>query len=389
MANQVKRLAVFGSTGSIGRQTLDVVRAFPQKLEVLALAAGSNVELLAQQIQEFNPLWVWAESEAGREALSRGIAGSLPNGWELLSAMEMACLPPIDLAVVATAGRGGLSPTLAALGAGKDIALANKEVLVMAGEAVMALAKAGNVTLRPVDSEHSAIWQCLQGEASSIERIILTASGGAFRDLPQEALPQVTPEQALQHPTWQMGRKITIDSATLMNKGMEAIEAHWLFGVAMNDISIVMHRESVVHSLVEFADGSVKAQLSPPDMRLPIQYALSHPERWANPTLPKLDAAALGALHFEPLDESRYPCLRLALEAGREGGTYPAVLCAADEMAVEYFLSRRIGFLDIARLIEQVLEAHQGVSHPSLEDILAADEWARQRVREEARRIMP
>ena len=290
----------------------------------------------------------------------------------------MASHPDVDLVVIATAGKAGLAPTLAAIRARKEVALANKEVLVMAGAMVMAEARKHGVKIRPVDSEHSAIWQCLKGEQKKkVARLLLTASGGPFLRYPAKKLAAITPEQALNHPTWKMGRKVTVDSATLMNKGMEVIEAHWLFGMPYSRISVVVHTESIVHSMVQFADGSIKAQLSRPDMRLPIQYALVYPDRHFNPQLPIMDWDKTMALNFEPPDLARFPCLRLAREAGEKGGTYPAVLCAADEVAVELFLSHRIGLVDIARLVEDTLEHHRGVGRPSLDDILEADAWAR------------
>jgi 1-deoxy-D-xylulose-5-phosphate reductoisomerase len=277
-------------------------------------------------------------------------------------------------------------PTLAALRAGKLVALANKESLVMAGPVIRGELTAGNGQLVPIDSEHSAIWQCLQGEAErSIERLILTASGGALRDLSSEELAEVTPEQALSHPTWSMGHKITVDCANLMNKGLEAIEARWLFDIPLDRIDIVMHAQSIVHSLVCFNDSSVKAQLGLPDMRLPIQYALSHPDRWPNP-LPRLDLSTIGRLDFGPVDLGRYPVLALALEAGRCGGTYPAVLSAADEIAVEAFLSGEISFTAISDVVRSTLEAHEPCSSPNLDDILGADAWARSLARRLASR---
>jgi 1-deoxy-D-xylulose-5-phosphate reductoisomerase len=292
---------------------------------------------------------------------------------------EMAAHDSVDIVLIATSGAAGLAPALAALGAGKAVALANKEVLVMAGGIVTRAAEVGRAELRPVDSEHSAIWQCLWGEdPASVERLILTASGGAFRDLPIRDLERVTPQQALRHPTWDMGRKITIDSATLMNKGFEAIEARWLFGVPMDRIDIVMHRESIVHSLVEFADGSVKAQLGEPDMRLPIRCALCYPERVPCETTPRLHLARTKALSFGEPDLGRYPCLRLALEAGAKAGTWTAVLAAADEVAVDRFMRGEIRFTDIAKTVDAALSAHDGVADPSLEQVLDADRWARE-----------
>jgi len=367
-------LALLGSTGSIGTQTLEVVRAFPQRFQVVGLAAAYNRERLARQVQEFHPRWVSFCGEAPLPGVAPGQVAYLPLE-------EMASHPEVDLVVVATAGRAGLVPTLAALAAGKRVALANKEVLVMAGGLVMAQAQRHRAELIPVDSEHSALWQCLRGEAiNQVARLLITASGGPFRDYSPQALAEVTPEQALAHPTWRMGPKVTIDSATLMNKGMEVIEAHWLFSIPWERIQVVIHPQSLIHSLVEFQDGSVKAQMSPPDMRLPIQYALSYPERWPNPGLPRLSLEAVGSLTFQSLDVERFPCFRLALEAARQGSTYPAVLCAADEVAVGLFLERRLGFGDIPRLIQAALEAHQPASAapPTVEEVLAADAWARE-----------
>ncbi|NQT73822.1 MAG: 1-deoxy-D-xylulose-5-phosphate reductoisomerase [Chloroflexi bacterium] len=355
-----KRIAVLGSTGSIGQQTLEVARAFPDKLEVIALAAGSNSTLLDQQVQEFQP-----------KLVSLGSQGP--------SLEEISTHPDIDLVVVATSGKAGLLPTLEAIRSKKIVALANKEVLVMAGEIVMAEARKYGMEIKPVDSEHSAIWQCLQGEESNeIAQILLTASGGAFRDRPYKELAHVTAEEALRHPTWNMGPKVTIDSANLMNKGMEVIEAHWLFGVQYDKIKVMIHHGSIIHSMVEFADGSIKAQLGVPDMRIPIQYALSHPERWDNSSMPKLDFDQIDSLKFAPVDFDRYPCLKLAFEAGAKGDTYPAVLSAADEIAIELFLDGKIGFLDIPKILEDALGRHTRIPNPSLDDILTADAWARE-----------
>jgi 1-deoxy-D-xylulose-5-phosphate reductoisomerase len=366
----VRRLAVLGSTGSIGLQTLEIVRAFPERLEVVALACGKNISLLEEQVAEFKPRFVFAELLAGGE----GILGA-----RYLSLEEIASHHDIDLVVVATSGKAGLAPTLAAIGSGKTVALANKEVLVMAGGLVTAEAQRHKVEIMPIDSEHSAIWQCLRGEGKSgISKLVLTASGGPFRSSSAAQLAAVTPEEALNHPTWQMGKKVTIDSATLMNKGMEVIEAHWLFDIPFSRIEVVIHPQSIIHSVVEFIDGSAKAQLSLPDMRLPIQYALTYPERWEGPFRQALDFRKIGSLDFESVDLERFPCLKLAMEAGEKGGTYPAVLSAADEVAVELFLAQRIGFQDIAAVVARTLDRHQVVSHPSREDILAADAWARE-----------
>jgi 1-deoxy-D-xylulose-5-phosphate reductoisomerase len=301
----------------------------------------------------------------------------IQSSAKLLSMEEIASHPDIDLVVVATSGKVGLAPTLAAIKAGKQIALANKEVLVLAGEIVISEAKQYGAEILPIDSEHSAIWQCLHGEQSQPARIILTASGGPFYDHSPEQLATVTPEEALTHPTWKMGNKVTIDSATLMNKGLEVIEAHWLFSIPFNRIEIMIHRQSIIHSLVEFADGSTKAQLSFPDMRLPIQYALSYPERLPNARLPHLNLVTVKSLTFEPANLDQFPCLRLALEAGKSGGTYPTVLSAADEIAVDLFLTGKIRFADIAELLARTISMHQSIPNPSLEEILATDVWAR------------
>lgn len=369
-------VAVLGSTGSIGRQTLDVVRRLRDRFCIVALAAGENHTLLEDQVREFRPELVWCAHERRHMEL-KAASGRPDTRWATMN--EMAAHPAVDVVVVATAGTAGLEPTLSALRAGKAVALANKEVLVMAGSVVVATATQSSGQIRPVDSEHSAIWQCLWGEdPASVERLVLTASGGAFRDRPLQELDRVTPAEALRHPTWQMGRKITIDSATLLNKGLEAIEARWLFDLPLERIDVVMHRESVVHSLVEFRDGSVKAQLGAPDMRLPIQLALTYPERLPVDSTPRLDLAKLGALHFAPPEFKRYPCLQLALAAGRAGGTAPAALVAADEVAVDAFLRGDIPFTAIPRVIHAVLESHRNVTTPSLEDIREAAGVARE-----------
>ena len=366
MDDTVKRLAILGSTGSIGQQTLEVVRALSHKFQVTALAASRNTDLLNRQINEFQPDFVYHQNKKRADA-----------AYQFLSLDEIARHPRVDTVVIATSGKSGLSPTLAAVKAGKTIALANKEALVMAGEIITTEAKLNGARILPIDSEHSAIWQCLRGEIPPPSRLLLTASGGPFHHYPPEQLEKVTPEQALKHPSWQMGRKVTIDSATLMNKGLEIIEAHWLFDMPYDRIKVLIHPQSIIHSMVEFADGSVKAQLSYPDMRLPIQYALSYPERLANAELPRLDWEKIKDLTFELPDSDAFPCLRLAIGAGEKGGTYPAVLCAADEVAVELFLSQRIKFTDIARLVEQTLTEHEAVANPVLEEIIAADAWAR------------
>jgi 1-deoxy-D-xylulose-5-phosphate reductoisomerase len=373
MGSGVKRVAVLGSTGSIGQQTLAVIGAFPERFRVVGLAAGKNTGLLVKQIRQFRPRFFYCQNA--------GTAASLPEGdGERLELAEMASHPDVDIVVVATSGKAGLGPTLAAVKAGKVIALANKESLVMAGEIITGEARLHGARILPVDSEHSAIWQCLEGETPSVARLILTASGGPFLHYTRVQLEKVTIEQALGHPTWQMGKKVTLDSATLMNKGLEVIEAHWLFDMPFENIEVLIHSQSIVHSMVEFVDGSIKAQLGYPDMRLPIQYALSYPERLANRQLPRLDWSRLSQLTFEPPDLDTFPCLRLTVEAGKKGGTCPAVVCAADEVAVALFLARRMKFTDIALMVERTLEKHQAVAHPTLDDIMAADGWAREQV---------
>ena len=369
-------LVVLGSTGSIGRQTLDVVRAFPDRFRVVGLAAGSNVDLLRAQASEFNPSMLYSPSPE----FTKDILGQA----EFASMEDMVCHPDADIVMVGTVGRVGLLPTIRALQQGRRVCLANKEVIIMAGELVSELARNGQGELLPVDSEPSAIWQCLQGETKAVRRLIITASGGPFRTRLHEDLSDVTPEQALNHPTWKMGRRITIDSSTLMNKGFEVIEARWLFDVPWERIEVVVHPQSLIHSMVEFEDGSVKAQIGPPDMKLPIQYAMLYPERQANEGIPRLDISQAMAMTFEPMEPALYPCFPLALEAGRRGGTYPAVLCASDEVAVEQFLEGRLAFTDIPKVVEGVLERHEGTSADNLEDILEADEWARTAAREMA-----
>jgi 1-deoxy-D-xylulose-5-phosphate reductoisomerase len=366
-----RNIVVLGSTGSIGRQTLDVVRTMTEHVSVYGLGAHSSRTELQAQIAEFKP--------AAACLVNGGLQG---DGTEILTGeaglIELVTRDEVDLVVVGTAGRAGMMPTIAALQAGKLVALANKEALVMAGSIIRRILQEGSGELVPIDSEHSAIWQCLQGEQLlAVEQLTLTASGGALRHLSNGELRSVTPEQALRHPTWSMGPKITVDSANLMNKGLEVIEARWLFDIAPDRINLLLHPQSVVHSLVTFNDGSMKAQIGLPDMRLPIQYALSHPERWPT-SLPRADLAEIGALTFASVDLHRYPALRIALDAARAGGTAPAVLCSADEVAVAAFLDKQIAFTDIAPLIERVLDRHDNCDDPTLDDILQADIWARQ-----------
>ncbi len=370
MDRPLTRVAVLGSTGSIGCQTLDVIRAYPQRFEVVGLTAWNNVDLLAQQIAEFSPSIV---SCANPDALQRRTA----DGVALGSLTDVACADEVDIIISGVVGKEGLEPVMQALLHGKTVAIANKEAMIMAGGLLQEAARKGGGSIRPVDSEHSAIWQCLAGEdAASIKRLVITASGGALRDLPLAELEAITPERALAHPNWSMGRKITVDSATLFNKGLEVIEARWLFDIPYDRIDVLMHRESIIHSMVEFVDGSFKAQLSAPDMRQPIQYALSYPERLPTPLKP-VDFAAMGSLRFEPLDLERYPCLGYALAAGSRGGTFPAALAAADEEAVNAFLTGHLRFLDIPRLLSDTLEEYVSTDETSLEAVLAADTWGR------------
>jgi 1-deoxy-D-xylulose-5-phosphate reductoisomerase len=376
MITKVKRLAVLGSTGSIGRQTLEVVRALPGRFKVLGLAAGQNIDLLAEQISEFQPQFVSCANMTLNEIKDH----LRVTDCEFLSLEDMASHPDVDMVVIATSGTAGLGAMLAAVKAGKTIALANKESLVSAGEIITAKAKKSGAKILPVDSEHSAIWQCLRGEKTKARRIILTASGGPFRVYSQDQMAGITVAQALKHPSWRMGQKVTIDSATLMNKGLEVIEARWLFDMPIDNVTVLVHPQSIIHSMVEFADGLVKAQLSFPDMRLPIQYALSYPDRLDNPELPRLDWAKIRELTFEPPDTAKFPCLRLAIGAGKDGGTAPAVLCAADEAAVDLFLAGRLKFTDIPRLVALALEKHIKTNHPSIEEIIAADKWGRSMV---------
>ena len=365
----MRRIVVLGSTGSIGRQTLDIVRAFPDEFEVIGLSGGNNTELLEQQVEEFKPPHVWSAT-AGAERFP---------GASFTPMEEMVALNRVDQVMVALMGSVGLTPTLTALAAGKSVALSNKEPIVMAGKLIKQYEARYGGRVLPVDSEPSAIWQCLQGEDNEILRLLITASGGPFRTTPMEDMENVTPEQALQHPTWRMGQKITIDSATLMNKAFEVIESHWLFNVPWERIEVVVHPQSTIHSMVEFADGSVKAQMGPPDMRLPIQYALFYPQRLPNAMIPRLDTTRSHSLNFDPLDPTRYPCFSLAIEAGRKGGTYPAVLSAADEVAVQAFLDGKISYGGIRRLIEQTLSEHDPLPGDDVADVLEADAWASSR----------
>ncbi|WP_159790365.1 1-deoxy-D-xylulose-5-phosphate reductoisomerase [Sodalinema gerasimenkoae] len=385
----MKAITLLGSTGSIGTQTLDIVASHPDRFELVGIAAGNNVELLAQQVRQFKPEIVAIRNAEKLPQLREAIADLDPQP-EILGGedgiIEVARYGHAEAVVTGIVGCAGLLPTLAAIEAGKDIALANKETLIAGGPVVNPLLQKHGVKLLPADSEHSAIFQCLQGvPEGGLKRIILTASGGAFRDWEVERLSEVTVADAITHPNWSMGRKITVDSATLMNKGLEVIEAHYLFGLDYDDIDIVVHPQSIIHSLIELQDTSVLAQLGWPDMRLPLLYSLSYPER-IPAQLEQFDLVKAGDLTFREPDHQKYPCMELAYQAGREGGSMTAVLNAANEQAVALFLDEQVQFLDIPRLIERVCDRHraQNQATPSLDDILAADDWARQAVREAA-----
>ncbi|MFO7265436.1 MAG: 1-deoxy-D-xylulose-5-phosphate reductoisomerase [Limnochordales bacterium] len=385
-----KHVVVVGATGSIGRQTLEIVHHFPDELIVVGLAGGHRAEPMVDVVASSDVLRrsvrriVMADDEAAAQVKDglavRGLLGGDGEGPAVYGGrdalIDMVSAEDVDLVVMAMVGAEALVPTLAALEAGKDVALATKEVLVAGGQLVTAAAQRSGARLLPVDSEHSAIFQCLQGESrQAVERLLLTASGGPFRSVPKEELARVTPEEALRHPTWRMGPKVTIDSATLMNKGLEVIEARWLFDVPIDRIDVVVHPQSIVHSCVELVDGSILAHLGPTDMRIPIQYALLYPRRMPSPVR-RLSLADVGQLTFELPDRERFPALELAYEAARQGGTMPAVLNAANEVAVQLFLQRRIGFLDIPRLVERAMADHQPQA-ATLENVLAADRWAR------------
>ena len=374
----MKRISILGSTGSIGRSTLSVVEQFPGRFRVVALAAGNNIDLLEEQVRRFSPAVVSVSGEAQAGLLKKRLGDVNVRIFSGLEGMiRVAAADDADITVSAIVGTAGLVPTMAAIRAGKQVALANKEVLVTAGELVMAESRSRGAALFPVDSEHSAIFQCLQAGASKdVRRLILTASGGPFRTYSRKDLEAVTPAQALKHPNWSMGKKITIDSATLMNKGLEVIEARWLFGIPPEKIKVLVHPQSIVHSMVEYQDGAVVAQLGMPDMKGPISYALTYPERLADVS-PALDLARVGALTFEEPDTDRFPCLTYAFDALKAGGTMPAVLSAANEVAVGYFLEGKIAYGDIARVIRSTMDAHTQTPVRTVEDALRADLWAR------------
>jgi 1-deoxy-D-xylulose-5-phosphate reductoisomerase len=374
----MKRIAILGSTGSIGQSALAVVDAHADRLQVVGLAAGENAELLGAQMTRYRPRIAAMASGGALDRLRQiGAAAGIELGVGRDGLVAVASHPDVDLVLCASSGTEGLEAVLAAIAGGKTIALANKEVLVMAGGIVTAAARCHGVAILPVDSEHNAIHQCLHGrDPSEVKRLVLTASGGPFRGRQSSELVTVTAEDALKHPTWRMGRKITIDSATLMNKGLEVIEAHWLFGVRGDQIDVVVHPQSVVHSMVELTDGSIIAQLGVTDMRLPIQYAFSYPERWPAP-LPSLDLVRAGHLDFDRPDAEAFPCLGLAYRALEAARSLPVVLNAANEVAVSRFLEGRLGFTAIAQVIEQTMDAHQTAEVSTLAAVRAVDRWAR------------
>ncbi|MEO0413780.1 MAG: 1-deoxy-D-xylulose-5-phosphate reductoisomerase [Verrucomicrobiota bacterium] len=372
-----KKVVILGSTGSIGQSALKVARDVPERMEVIGLAAHSSAEKLGEQITEFGVKQAVIVNESCVDTVRSAVGSDveLASGDEAL--VELATLPDADMVLISIIGVAGLKPALAAIEAGKDLAVASKEILVMAGEAVMTAAREKGVKILPVDSEHNAIFQCLEGQnAKEVSRLILTASGGPFRTSPSEHLIDVKPEQALKHPTWEMGQKITIDSATLFNKGLEMIEARWLFDIEMDRVDVIVHPQSIIHSMVEFIDSSTIAQLSVTDMCFPIQYAITYPDRVPN-RLPPLDFAQLAKLEFEEPRWEDFPALRLAQRAGREGGTLPAVLNAANEVAVDSFLSGKLNFPGIWELVASVMESHTVANQPKLEEIVTADLWAR------------
>jgi len=387
LTDAMKRLSVLGSTGSIGQKTLEVVSQYPEALEVVALAAGSNVSLLEEQVRRFHPrlvsLRMQDAAEELRLRLSQEPSPSVQIQQGVQGLLEVATYPDSDLVVSAIVGAAGLQPTLEAVRAGKDVALANKESFVMAGQLIMTEAARRKIQIIPIDSEHSAIFQCLEGRKKrDLHRIILTASGGPFRDLPRENFPEITPKRALHHPTWNMGQKVTIDSSTLMNKGLEVIEAKWLFDLDIEQIDVIIHPQSIIHSMVEFIDGSILAQLAVTDMYLPIQYALSYPDRLPS-RIDRLEFLHLPPLTFEPLDPDRFPCLSYAYEACRAGGSMPIVLNAANEMAVSFFLKKKIPYTAIPVLIRRALDSHQPRAVSDLEEILEIDQAIREQMKRE------
>jgi len=376
MSDRPSNVVILGSTGSIGEQALQVIDRHPDKFKVVGLAARDEVDTIARQVEKYQPRAVALGDEKCYSKLKAKLGGQCQIAMGLEGMCEIASLEDVDTVLVPVSGAVGILPTIAAINKSRRIALANKETLVAAGELVMNLAREKGAMLIPVDSEHSAIFQCLAGESKHLRNLWLTASGGPFRDFDQEQLANVTVDMALKHPNWNMGPKITIDSATLMNKGLEVIEAHHLFAVDYEHIKVLVHKESVIHSMVELVDGSFLGHLGVADMRIPIQYALTYPNRFDSPAA-SLNFSEIGCIHFQAPDVARFPLLQMAYQAGSQGGTLPAVMNAANEVAVNYFLNRRIKFLEIAELVAAVLEKHELISKPNLEEIFAADSWAR------------
>jgi 1-deoxy-D-xylulose-5-phosphate reductoisomerase len=377
----LKKISLLGATGSIGTQTLDVIKNHPTEFQLVAMSVGSNIELTRKIIIDFQPELVSVKEKHHYDTLKTEFP-FIKFVYGIEGIIEVAVFKHAEVVVNAVLGSVGLGPTLQAIESGKTIAIANKETLVTAGHLVIDAAKRYNVPLLPVDSEHSAIFQALQGEkAKNIEQLIITASGGSFRDRTRRELEGVTVKEALNHPNWSMGAKITIDSATMMNKGLEVIEAHWLFDLPYEKINVLLHKESVIHSMVEFHDSSIIAQLGSPDMRVPIQYALTYPDRLPLPTSKRLNLAQVGKLHFQEMDYERFRCLRFAIEAGKKGGTLPTVLNAANEVAVAAFLENEIHFLQIEDLVEKALSKHQTIENPSLAVIQEVDKETRKYVR--------
>lgn len=381
MSNGLKHIVILGSTGSIGEQALQVIDQHPDKFKVVGLAARDEVDTIVKQAEKYHPRAVALGEPACYNELKDRLGGRCHIAMGLDGLCEIAALENADTVLVAVSGAVGILPTIAAINKSRRVALANKETLVAAGEFVMELARVRGASIIPVDSEHSAIFQCLQGESKYLRNLWVTASGGPFRDYSREQLADVTVEMALKHPNWKMGPKITIDSATLMNKGLEVIEAHHLFAVDYDHIKVLVQKESVIHSMVELVDGSFLGHLGTADMRIPIQYALTYPDRFDSPAA-VLDFAEVGSIHFEKPDPVRFPLLQTAYEAGRTGGTLPAVMNAANEVAVGYFLNHQIKFLDIAKTVEAVLDKHNMINNPALEEIFAADSWAREYCRQ-------
>ena len=368
-----KRLCILGSTGSVGTQTLEVVRNYPDHFKVVCLGANRNTDALKKQILEFLPKAVSCE-------YLEDVSNDINFSQTMMSLQQIATHEEIDTVVVATSGNVALVPTFEAIKNGKDIAIANKETIIMAGEQLTSLAKSNSVNLMPVDSEPSAIWQCLRGEKEDISKLIITASGGPFKNIPLRSLQNVTPTDALKHPTWEMGTKISVDSATMMNKAFEVIEARWLFNVPWDNIEVIVHPESIIHSMVEFSDGSTKAQLSYPDMRIPIQHALFFPQRGQISPVESFNPQKTKSLNFESLDKERYPCFDMAVNFAKKGGTWPSALTGADEAAVSAFLNHKIKFTEIQTIIQEAIKDHNSVASPNTSDMLKASDWGHKQV---------